>query len=104
MARFDVYANPDTHQRAWVPYLLDVQNSFLDHIETRSVVPLHASGRFNERIRNLNPMFTVGGKAVVMNSAAVAAIPAGELHRPIANLADERADILNALDTLFGGY
>ena len=40
MARYDVYPNPDTEDRAATPYLLDVQNNFLE-IDTRVVVPLH---------------------------------------------------------------
>ncbi len=104
MARFDVFANPDTEQRSWVPYLLDVQNNFLDHIETRVLVPLHASGHFDQRVRNLNPVFKVGGKAVVMNTAAMGAVPVSELRRAVTSLAIQQAEILGALDTLFGGY
>ena len=32
MAQFDVYAHPDARMRERTPYLLDVQNSFLDRI------------------------------------------------------------------------
>ena len=104
MARFDVYPNPETGDRTTVPYLLDVQNNFLDYVETRCVVPLHLSSRFSNRVRILNPEFNVAGKSVVMNTAAIGAIPANELRRSIANMAGEQADIIDALDTLFGGY
>ncbi|SFN36596.1 CcdB family protein [Variovorax sp. OV329] len=104
MARFDVYANPDASDRNTVPYMLDVQNDFLSILETRVVVPLYASQRFNSRVRNLNPEFEVAGKPVVMDTASIGAVPTGELRRPIASLAGRQLDIQDALDTLFGSY
>ena len=104
MARFDVYANPDAADRNIIPYMLDVQNDFLGILETRVVVPLYASQRFNARVRNLNPEFEVAGKPVVMDTASIGAVPIGELRRPVANLAGAQLDIQDALDTLFGSY
>jgi hypothetical protein len=40
MARFDVYLHPDPAQRKKTPYLLDVQNSRIDKIGTRVVIPM----------------------------------------------------------------
>jgi toxin CcdB len=104
MARFDVYANPDPADRPAIPFMLDVQNDFLNILETRVVVPLYAGNRFSARVRNLNPELQVGGKAVVMDTASIGAVPMGELRRPVANLADRQLDIQDALDTLFAGY
>ena len=42
MARFDVYANPDAAERKHTPYLLDVQNDYIDALATRVVIPLRA--------------------------------------------------------------
>jgi toxin CcdB len=97
MARFDVYANPDSSERDTVPYYLDVQNNFLDAIQTTVVIPLHFAHRLEVRVRNLNPVFEVKGKTVVMNTAS-------ELRRPVGNLAAQQLEITDALDTLFGGY
>jgi toxin CcdB len=104
MARFDVYANPDSSERDTVPYYLDVQNNFLDAIQTTVVIPLHFAHRLEVRVRNLNPVFEVKGKIVVMNTAAIGAVPASELRRPVGNLAAQQLEITDALDTLFGGY
>ena len=104
MARYDVYANPDIQDRAATPYLLDVQNNFLE-INTRVVVPLHDAGRFRlASVRDLNPELAVQEKMLIMNTAAIGAIPAAELRRPIVNLASQSAAIQNALDTLLGGF
>lgn len=104
MARFDVYANPDTSERGTVPFFLDVQNEFLEKLNTRVVVPLYLQGRFDVRVRNLNPELRAAGKPVVMDTASIGALPHGELRRPIDNLAHSRDAIQDALDTLFGSY
>jgi len=104
MPRFDVYANPDAADRNTIPFMLDVQNDFLAGLDTRVVVPLCVSSRFSARAQNLNPEFDVAGKAVVMDTASIGAVPMAELRRPVASLAGMRLDIQDALDTLFGSY
>jgi len=104
LARFDVYSNPDTGDRKLVPYMLDVQNDFLGGLETRVVVPLWSPTAFRSGLRNLNPLLNVEGKQVIMDAAAIGAIPSGDLRRPVTNLASQQLEIVNALDTLFGSY
>ena len=104
MARYDVYANPETSERKHTPYLLDVQNDYIDALTTRVVVPLRTEAAFGPRARNLNPSFVVAASTVVLDSAALGAIPFSELRKPVASLRDERSAIQEALDTLFGAY
>ncbi len=104
MARFDVYANPDTADRSSVPFLLDVQSDYLKGLETRVVIPLFASDRFSTAIRTLNPALQIDGTDVVMDTASIGAIPAAELRRPITNLSAKQLDIRDALDALFAGF
>lgn len=87
-----------------MPYLLDVQNSFLDLIETRVVVPLQIPSSLPASVRNLNPQFSIQGQLVIMNTAALMAIAAFELKRPVDHLAAQQMSIQDAMDTLFGGY
>jgi len=103
MARFDVYQNPDASERTRIPYWLDVQNTFIE-LATRVVVPLHDASRFKGRVQDLNPELQVQGRSVVMNTAALGAVPATELRAPVANLALQQSLIHEALDTLFAGY
>jgi toxin CcdB len=104
VARFDVYANPDANERKVIPYLLDVQNDYLNGLESRVVVPLRSASLLQLRAKGLNPELEVTGKAVVMETAAIGAIPTGELRRPVANLARDQLTIQDALDTLFGSH
>jgi toxin CcdB len=104
MARFDVYANPVAAERRHTPYLLDVQNDYIDSLPTRIVVPLRREAAFGPRARNLNPAFTIGADKVVLDTAAMGAVPLAELRKTASNLREERAAVQEALDTLFGAY
>jgi toxin CcdB len=104
VARFDVYANPDATDRKSIPFLLDVQNEFLQGLDTRVVVPLWAASAFKAKLRGLNPELRINDRAVVMDTAAMGAVPVPALRRAIANVSDQQLNVLDALDTLFGGY
>lgn len=105
MARFDVYPHPDRELRVSTPYLLDVQNSFIDRVGSRVVIPLRTEAAFGPRMRDLNPLVQVAGKNVVLDTAALAAFPAMGLKKPVDNLTNhQREEVVAALDTLFGPY
>jgi len=75
-----------------------------DGLTTRVVIPLRRETQFGPKARNLNPLFAVGADNVVLDGAALAAVPVSELRKPVANLREQRALIQEALDTLFGVY
>jgi toxin CcdB len=102
--RFEVYANPAPAERRVTPYFVDVQNDYIDHLETRVVIPLRKEAAFGPRARDLNPLLQVLGEPVVLDAAAIGAVPCVELRRSVANLQDARDQIQNALDALFGAY
>jgi toxin CcdB len=104
MARFDVYPHPDTTKRGLTPFLLDVQNNFIDKLQSRVVIPLRAAAAFGPTMRDLNPLFTISGQSVVLDTAALAAFPASVLKKPVTNLSTQSQDVVAALDTLFGSY
>ncbi len=104
MARFDVYPHPDPVLRKRTPYLLDVQNTHINRIATRVVIPMRLAAYFTLPMRDLNPVFDVGGRAVVLDTAALAAIPLAELKKSTLNLAAHSAAVVAALDVLFGAY
>jgi toxin CcdB len=104
MARFDVYQHPQADARRRTPFLLDVQNNFIDGLETRVVIPLRSPALYRHRLRDLNPELEVNGKRVVLDTSAIAAIPVRELGKCVDNLRPHGADIQSALDCLFGAY
>ena len=104
MPRFDVYANPEPGERRLTPYFVDVQNDYISHLETRVVVPLRRQAAFGPRPKGLNPLLEVGSDAVVLDTAAIGAVPTAELRKVVATLRGSRAEIQSALDTLFGSH
>jgi toxin CcdB len=104
MARFDVYPNPEAGERRHTPYLLDVQNDYIDALATRVVIPLRREASFGPPARNLNPIVIVAEDNVVLDTAAMGAVPVSELRKPVANLRGNRGAVQEALDTLFGAY
>jgi toxin CcdB len=102
--RFDVYPNPVAAERKHTPYFLDVQNDHVDSLGTRVVVPLRKAVAFGPRARNLNPLLSVAEEDLVLDAAALGAVPIAALRKAVANLRGARAPIQEALDTLFGSY
>jgi toxin CcdB len=104
VARFDVYANPFAPERRHTPYVVDVQNDHLGPLATRVVIPLRTPASFGTPARGLNPVLQIDGRAAVLDTAAMAPVPAALLKKPVHHLQGARDEVLDALDTLFGGY
>ncbi len=104
MARFDVYANPEPAERATIPFLVEVQNDYISGLATRVVIPLRTEAEFGRPARGLNPVLLVQEQAVVLDTAAMAALPAQLLRKPLLSLRAQHAVITTALDTLFGSF
>ena len=90
MPRLDVYPMPGRREG----YVLDVQANLLDHLATRTVVPLLPAKAAPPPIRDLNPVFDIGGTSYVLLTQAIATIPTRELRLPIASLAEARDQFL----------
>ena len=99
-----MYPHPDALARKSTPYLLDVQNEYIDSLESRIVIPLRAATLYKTRLRDLNPLFEILGKKVVLDTAAMAALPTRELIKSVANLQSHQEEIVAALDCIFGSY
>jgi toxin CcdB len=104
MAKFHVYRHPDPDLRKKTPFLLDVQNDFIERVASRVVIPMRDAAVFGPRMADLNPLFTVSGQKVVLDTPAIAAFPASGLKTPVQSLVSDGPTIVAALDTLFGSY
>ncbi len=102
MARFDVFTNPDKSERGHTPYVLDLQNSYLNMLSTFIAVPLRVEAYLAERISSIHPTLTIDGQRVVMDTPMMATFPKRGLGLPVTNLRLQQFDIQDALDTLFG--
>jgi len=103
MAQFDVYLNPNTETQAYIPYLLNVQADLLDVLATRMVIPLHTTASMPKPARHLNPILVIDNEKYVLSTAELAGIPSTMLGKPVANITNQRQDIITALDFVFTG-
>lgn len=71
MARFDVYANPEATEGGLTPYLVDVQNDYIDGLATRVVIPLRPARVFGARAERLHPLVKVRAEEMVLDTAAM---------------------------------
>ena len=104
MSQFDVYKNPNPITRKTIPYLLDVQVDLLEDLSTRVVVPLIVADAMGRPAKHLNPIFLVLEKQVVMSTAELAGVSRKDIGDKVASLADNRDEIIGALDFLFTGF
>jgi len=64
MAQFDVYRNPSSKTNKAYPFLVDVQNSVIDQLATRLVVPLTKNETKNNLyMKNLTPEIEFEGES-----------------------------------------
>ncbi len=101
MAQFDVYPNPNEATSGLFPYLVDITNPLFSSSKLRVVIPLCNDGA---AIRHLNPIFTINGEECYLSVMDIAGVPATLCSAPVANLADRRSEIVDAVDFLVNGF
>jgi hypothetical protein len=68
------------------------------------VIPLRPASVFGARDQRLHPLVQVNGEDMVVDTAAMGAVPRSELRMVIGSLKAFQADVQPALDALFGEY
>lgn len=100
MAQFDVHRNPGRN-RDGIPYVVVLQSAVFDDYARRVVVPLVRRsdvGRIPHA--RFNPSFVIEGISVVLHPLEIVSVPADRLGSPVASLADQGQQIIDALDEL----
>jgi toxin CcdB len=104
MAQFDVYPNPSRTTKKHMPYLLDIQNSFLSDLSTRIVIPLGLKASFNnEAMARLTPEVSYEREQLLILTPQMASVPSSILKKPIGSLSHFRDEIINSLDFAVSG-
>lgn len=104
MAQFDVYRNPSKQSREAYPYLVDVQNSVIDQLTTRLVVPLSiARSKPAMLMKNLMPEILFEGERYLFLSQQLTSMPAEKLKSPIGTLESSRSLLIDAIDFAITG-
>ena len=104
MAQFDVYRNPSSKTNKAYPFLVDVQNSVIDQLATRLVVPLTKNETRNSLyMKNLTPEIEFEGETYLFLAQQLSSIPEDVLQDCIGSLAQSRELLIGAIDFAITG-
>ena len=104
MAQFDVYRNPSSKTNKAYPFLVDVQNSVIDQLATRLVVPLTKNKTKNSLyMKNLTPEIEFEGETYLFLTQQLSSIPEDVLQDCTGSLAQSRELLIDAIDFAITG-
>ncbi len=103
MPQFSVHKNRNPQSRNTYPYLVDIQASLLDGLQTRVVVPLAKLSPSRKVMQGVTPIVEIGTDQYLLMTPQLAGIAARDLGPAVDSLANQRDVITAALDFLFFG-
>jgi CcdB protein. len=104
MAQFSAYHNLNPLSKNTYPYLLDIQTTLLNDLETRLVIPLTPKKKLEKGIiKNLNPIIKIENKEYIVLTQQMAAIPIKNIGAMISECLSNRQEIIAAVDFLITG-
>ena len=104
MAQFDVYRNPSKKTSKAYPFLVDVQNSVIDQLATRLVVPVTTSNTKNSvYMTKLTPEIEFEGTTYLFLAQQLSSIPEDVLNERIGSLEQSRELLIDAIDFAITG-
>jgi len=104
MPQINVYINPSKGTRTAFPYIVDIQNSVISDIATRTVTPLARLADFkNEKMQGLTPELSYAGEKLLLLTPQIASIPSKLLKKPVGSLSHFRDEIVAAIDFAITG-
>lgn len=104
MVQFDVYRNPSKKTQEAYPFLVDVQNSVIDQLATRLVVPLTTSNTRNSfYMKKLTPEIEFEGTTYLFLPQQLSSIPEDVLKDRIGSLEQSRELLIDAIGFVITG-
>ncbi len=104
MAQFDYYANLDNDTHNTYPFIVDVQDTLLNDLNSRVVIPLTSTSSLeNAYPKNLCPKMTLKGQEYYLLTHQIASVSSRILSQCEGSLANYRGEIIAAIDFLFTG-
>ena len=103
MRQFDVLDNPIPRARGVLPFVAVLQADFAETGRERVVAPLAPRAAMPPLAGRLIPIVTVHNQECVLLVPSLTTLPVTDLRHVVANLADDREQIVTALDHLFVG-
>lgn len=104
MAQFDVYRNPSSKTNKAYPFLVDVQNSVIDQLATRLIVPLTKNKTSNSLyMKNLTPEIEFEGETYLFLTQQLNSIPEDAFKDYIGSFEQSRELLIDAIDFAING-
>lgn len=104
MAQFDIYSNPSKHQRADIPWIVDVQSDLLSALPTRLVIPLAFRKNMPPALpKALCPALQWNGDALVALPHMAAPFRTKDLGLSKGNVKSEASALIGAIDAVISG-
>lgn len=99
-----MYEYPSKQTRITYPYILDIQQSLIEDIATRVVVPLGDAKKFKiEELKGLTPKVELEGISLLILMPQIASMSTKSLKDPMGTLSHLRDEINSALDLAITG-
>ena len=104
MSQFMLYRNTDSSSNEAYPYFVNIQNSLLDSLTSRVVIPLspHTALK-NTDVKKLCPVIDIDGDKFVLLTHQITSVPTSILIEEAASLEHSRYKIVDAVDMLISG-
>ena len=104
MAQLDYFANTDKDTNKIYPFIVDVQDNLLGDLNSRVVIPLTPLINFEASYpKNLCPKITIEGKDYSLLTHQMSSISKRALSNYQGTLANNRPEIIAAIDFLITG-
>lgn len=104
MDQFDLYVNTDKDTNKTYPYFVDIQNSLLDTLNSKVVIPLTPISKSDKTYpEKLCPVIKIKNKTFALLTHQLTSVPVSFLQRKETSLALSRSAIVTAIDFLVTG-
>ena len=104
MDQFDLYVNTDKDTCKTYPYFVDIQNSLLDSLNSRVVIPLTPVGTSDKSYPDhLCPIIKIKNESFALLTHQMTSVSVSFLKRKTGSLALNRDEIVAAIDFLVTG-
>ncbi len=104
MSQFTVYLNEDASSNDTYPYFIDIQNSLLDDLNSRLVIPFSMQSSSNNiSVKKLCPVLQINNESFILLTHQMTTVPKSILKTKVISLENYRYEIIDAIDFLISG-
>ena len=104
MSQFTVYINEDDSSNDTYPYFIDIQNSLLDDLNSRLVIPLSMPSSINNiPAKKLCPILQINNESYILLTHQMTSVPSSILKTKLISLESYRYEITDAIDFIISG-